>query len=261
MWTSGTFSLIQTRSVRVRNVRKVSAPGMCQKKCQCPGCEKSSNVRDVTNLNFVSEHSCNDRGNARQETISPFFKLKEILMCILCAPYMTWQSALCLIQRKHSFTLYFTNLYIYIYTRIFNWTNCCRSEDGHNLFCVLFYKVSFCCRNNHESMLIVLIIIKRTLLQSVLQIRDPLLFLTPGSGMEKKSDDILWCTSGSGNPLILWCTSGSGILSTLDPGWKKSDPGSTSRIRNTDCSREHYLYRPMPFPRPCNSCRSQTWNF
>ncbi len=154
MWISGTFSLIQTRSVGVRNVSKC---GMWEK-CQCPGCEKSVGARDVrkvsvsgmdvTNLNFVSEHSCKDRGMLDRRRHLRFLKRGGILMNILFAPYMTWQSALCLIQRKHSFTLYFTNLYIYIYTRIFNWTYCCCSEDGHNLFCVLFYKVPFCCRNN-----------------------------------------------------------------------------------------------------------------
>jgi hypothetical protein len=109
------------KSVNARDVRKVSVSGMCQKKCQCPGCEKSFSVRFVTNLNFCFGTFLQGSGNAWREWTSPFFKHGGILMTILFAPYMTWQSALCLIQRKHSFTLYFTNLYIYIYSNLLQW--------------------------------------------------------------------------------------------------------------------------------------------
>jgi hypothetical protein len=66
-------------------------------------------------------------------------------------------------------------------------------------------------------------------------------FLTPGSGMGKKSRsgsgmNILDHTSESLeylNSLMRMQIRNPGIFLTLDPGWKNSDPGQTSRIRNT----------------------------
>ncbi len=62
--------------VKVRDVRKVSVPGMWEK-WLCPGCDKSFSVRDVTNRNFVSEHSCKDRGMLDRRRHLHFLNLKE----------------------------------------------------------------------------------------------------------------------------------------------------------------------------------------
>ncbi len=78
--------------------------------------------------------------------------------------------------------------------------------------------------------------------------------------MEQKLNilDLILRTFGLKYTEILLCGSGSGILSALDPGWEKSDPGSWINIPDP----EHCLIR-IAGPQISLLCRKykQAWEF